>query len=164
MASSASHFRILASRGTLASNRDSLTLLVPRPIPEALDRSLMLRIGPYILRGGGPVYELPLIDLSRRGSYLVFPRGTSLVPGDVFEIVRPLRAGDRCAPGPGTARKAIARVVVISVDEKSRARVRVLSGSVRKGFWAQRVHGDRLAAPSVFYLNVLRFLSILRPH
>ncbi len=174
MESRASQFRVLTSRGPLAGNRDSvptrlrdrpdISLFFSRSPAEASGRSLSLRIGPYILRGGGPVYELPLIDLSRRRSYLMFPRGTPLVPGDIFEIVRPLRARDGCTPGPGKVRKAVARVVVLGVDEKSRARVRVLSGSIRKGFWAERVHEDRLAAPRVFYLNVLRFLSILRPH
>jgi hypothetical protein len=103
----------------------------------------MLRIGRYILRGGGPLYELPVIDVGRKRTSLMFPRGTHLAVGEVFEIVRPIRTRGDFARSPEEPRKVVARVKVIGVEAETRARVDVLHGSVIKGYWAERVEEDR---------------------
>jgi hypothetical protein len=105
----------------------------------------MLRIGRLILRGGGPLYELPVIDLSLNKTSIVFPRGTPLAPGDVFRIVRPLKPGLEFRADPAIPRKVVALVKVTGVEDGTRAVVHVLRGSVRRGFWAERVDEARLA-------------------
>jgi hypothetical protein len=108
-------------------------------------RTGTLRIGRLILRGGGPLYELPVIDVSLRQTSLMFPRGTPLAPGDMFRIVRPLMPGFEFTLDTATPRKVVALVKVIGVEAGTRAIVHVLRGSVRRGFWAERVDENRLA-------------------
>lgn len=105
----------------------------------------MLRIGRLILRGGGPLYEIPVIDVNLNRTSLMFPRGTPLARGDMFRIVRPLKSGLELSPDPATPRKVVALVKVVGVEAESRAIVHVLRGSVQKGFWAERVDEDWLA-------------------
>ncbi len=121
-----------------------------------------MRIGRFILRGGGPLYEIPLIDVSKNGTYLMFPRGLRLVVGEIFEIVRPIRISGDFLRKPERLRRVVARVKVVSVEAESRARVHVLSGSVIKGSWAERPEDDRRAPLLQRFLNVLSFFSIVR--
>jgi hypothetical protein len=68
----------------------------------------------------------------------MFPGGTHIAVGDIFEIVRPIRfAGGFILP-PGGPRKVVARVKVTGLDGERRALVQVLRGSVIRGYWAER--------------------------
>jgi hypothetical protein len=121
-----------------------------------------VRIGRFILRGGGPLYELPLIDVSRKRTCIMFHPGTPLAEGDIFQIVSPIgipRESDRLRERP---RKVVAVVKVIAVEGETRALVRVLRGSVIRGYWAERVDEERIADLLHPALNILSFFSILR--
>jgi hypothetical protein len=122
-----------------------------------------LRIGRFILHGGGPLHELPLIDVSLNRTTLMFPRGARLEEGDIFEIVRPVRITGDCTPRPGRPREVVALVKIIGLDGETRAFVHVLRGSVIRGYWAEKIEEDRLADFLHPSLNVLDFFSILRP-
>jgi hypothetical protein len=104
-----------------------------------------MRIGRFILGGGGPIYEIPLIDVSLKRTCLVFPRGTPLAVGEIFEIVRPIGTGGEFTRRPECPRKVVALVKIIGIEGEARALVHVLAGSVTKGYWAERVEEDRLA-------------------
>jgi hypothetical protein len=155
MESRASQLRIIASRPLLEKGRDPLTkefhvpMNIRRFIPHTLrresGRSRALRIGRFILRGRGPLYELLLIDVSLNRTSIMFPPGTHLGVGEIFEIVRPIRTGDDSPLRPKSPRKVVALVKVIGVGAESRAVVNVLWGSVIKGYWAERVDEDRIA-------------------
>jgi hypothetical protein len=155
MESHASQLRIIASQPLHAKDRDllgkaahdpmSIRPFVRRPLWREPGRSGALRIGRFILRGGGPVYEIPLIDVSVNRTSIMFPPGTDLAVGEIFEIVRPIRVTDDSAWRPESPRKVVALVKVTSVDGESRAVVNVLRGSVIKGYWAERVDERRIA-------------------
>lgn len=155
MESHASQFRIIASRPRSEMNRESLgirsqdpskmRLYVPAPARQESSRSGVLRIGRLILRGGGPHYELSLIDITLTRTSVTFPPGTPLAVGEIFEIVRPIRIhGEFTRPSMGP-RKVVALVKIIGIEQETRALVHVLEGSVRRGFWAERVDENRLA-------------------
>ena len=156
MESRASQVRIVASRPLPRNGMDPVTsdshcppnirLFVPQPPAREHGRSGLLRIGRYILRGGGPLYELPLIDVSKNRTYLMFPRGTLLAVGEIFEIVRPIRPRDDFARWPERPRKVVARVKIIAIERGTEAIVHVLNGSVIKGYWAERVDGNSIEA------------------
>ena len=167
MESRASQLRIIASRPLLEKGRDPLTqeshdpmnirLFVPHTLRRESRRSKVLRIGRFTLRGGGTLYELLLIDVSLNRTSIIFPPGTHLAVGEIFEIVRPIRAGDDSARRPESPRKVVALVKVIGVDAESRAVVKVLRGSVIKGYWAERVDEERIADllyPSLSFPNL----------
>jgi len=156
MESRTSQFRIIASRPLPEGNREPtakeshdpprIRLFVP-PIPRRESgRSRALRIGRFILRGGGPLHELPLIDVSLKRTCLMFPPGTHLAAGEIFEIVRPIRILGDLTRRLQSPRKVVALVKVIGIEGETRALVRVLKGSVIKGYWAERIEEDRIAA------------------
>lgn len=173
MASHASQLRIVASRPLLKRTEGPFATGAPespvvrRFVPHSpryqSGRTRALRIGRFVLRGGGPLHELPLIDVSRERTCLMFPRGTHPAVGDIFEIVRPIRIRDDFARSPGGPRRVVALVKVIGLERETRAFVHVLGGSVIKGYWAEKIEEDRLADFLHPSLNVLDFFSILRP-
>jgi hypothetical protein len=61
----------------------------------------------------------------------MFPPGTHLA-----DLTRRLQS----------PRKVVALVKVIGIEGETRALVRVLKGSVIKGYWAERIEEDRIAA------------------
>ncbi len=132
-------------------------------VPEEAPRSATVRFGRFILRGGGPLFELPLIDVSSRRTALMFPPGTTLACGDEFEIVRPILAGGDCTIRPGRPREVVAAVRILAVEKGTLALVQVLRGSVIKGYWAQRSALKGALSPRDRSLNVPDFFSILHP-
>lgn len=156
MESRASQVHIVASRPLPRNGMDPVTsdshyppnirLFVPQNPGRELGGSRALRIGRYILRGGGPLHELPLIEVSKNRTCLMFQRGTDLAVGQIFEIVRPIRVRDDFARWPERPRKVVARVKIIAIERETLAIVHVLSGSVIKGYWAERVDGTRIEA------------------
>jgi len=98
-----------------------------------------LKIGPFLVGGREPVWELPLIDLNRRGVYITFPEDATPAENDFFRIVRPLRRREDTPHLPGQARRIVAEVKIMSVDGSHRARVQVLRGSIIKGTAAERI-------------------------
>ena len=156
MESRASQVRIVASRplrGNVwdplaedAQNPTSIRLFVPQTPGREHGGSRALRIGRYILRGGGPLHHLPLIEVSKNRTCLMFQRGTRLAVGEIFDIVRPIRIRDDFARWPERPRKVVARVTIIGIERETLAIVHVLSGSVIKGYWAERVDKARIEA------------------
>jgi hypothetical protein len=98
-----------------------------------------LKIGPFLLGGGGPIYDLPLIDVNRHGVYLTFPEGTMPAENEVFSVVRPLGRREDPVLASGQPRRVVAEVRVVRVVGTSRALVHVLRGSVIKGTGAERI-------------------------
>jgi hypothetical protein len=100
-----------------------------------------LKIGPFLLGGIEPIYELPLIDVNRQGVYLTFPEGAALAENQIFRIVRPLRRREDPVFASGHPRRVVAKVKIVRVIEKSRVLVRVLKGSIIKGTGAEKIEG-----------------------
>lgn len=156
MESRAPQLGIITSRPLLEKGRDPLTkefhvpMNIRRFIPHTLrresGRSRGLRIGRFILRGRGPLYELLLIDVNLNRTSIMFPPGTHLGVGEIFEIVRPIRILGDLTRRLQSPRKVVALVKVIGIEGETRALVRVLKGSVIKGYWAERIEEDRIAA------------------
>ena len=149
MESRASQVRIVASRplrGNVwdplaedAQNPTSIRLFVPQTPGREHGGSRALRIGRYILRGGGPLHHLPLIEVSKNRTCLMFQRGTRLAVGVIFDIVRPIRIRDDFARRPAAPLPDSIKALKIDI-------VHVLSGSVIKGYWAERVDKARIEA------------------
>jgi hypothetical protein len=100
-----------------------------------------LKIGRYLLGGRSLIHDLRLIDVNRRGVFLTFPEGAGLTEDEIFFIVRPLTRQRDAVLNPGQPRKIVAEVEVLQVLDRTRARVRVLRGSVIKGIGAERASG-----------------------
>jgi hypothetical protein len=98
-----------------------------------------LKIGPFLLGGGEPIYDLPLIDVNREGVYLTFPEGTAPAENEVFSVVRPLGRREDPVLASGQPRRVVAEVRIASVVRTTRALVHVLRGSVIKGIGAERI-------------------------
>jgi len=81
--------------------------------------------------------------------------------GEIFEIVRPISIRRHFTRRPESPRKVVALVKVVGIDGDPGALVHVLRGSVTKGYWAERVEEDRIAALLYRSLNVLGFFSIV---
>ena len=107
-------------------------------LPSGRSIPFSLRLGPFILGGHEPVYDLLLIDVTRRGVYVTFARGTPLVPGTRFNIVRPIGRHDDPILKPGQPRRIVAEVEIIERGDAGRALVRVLGGSVISGTGAEK--------------------------
>jgi hypothetical protein len=100
-----------------------------------------LKLGPFLAGGNGPIYDLLLIDVTRRGVFITFGREAELAVGSIFCVVRPLGKHDDPVLLPGQLRKIVAEVQIVEVKEGGRALVRVLKGSVIRGTGAERVQG-----------------------
>jgi hypothetical protein len=156
MESRASQVRIVASRTLPGKVRDPLAEDSHNPTNLRLfvrlnpgrdhGGSRALRIGRFILRGGGPFHELPLIEVSRNRTCLMFRQGTHLAVGQIYEIVRPIRIRDDFGRWPVRPRKVVARVKILGIEGETRAIVHVLNGSVIRGYWAERVEMPRIEA------------------
>jgi len=106
-------------------------------IPLGGRTGMALSIGSFLYGGTRPIYDLRLIDVSRHGVYLSFESGATISEGEVFRIVRPLRRRTDAVLRRGEARKVVARVKVLRVEDPSRALVQVLQGSVIRGIGAE---------------------------
>jgi len=99
----------------------------------------MLRMGSVILGGRGELFDLPLIDVSRRGTRIVFPETAGLAPGDLVQIMRPLRLPFSIQVPPAWARSVVALVRVIAIEDQYCALVLVLQGKPIKGIFAEKI-------------------------
>lgn len=126
-------------------NPPNIRLHVPSPVRKEARRPGVLRIGRFILFGGGPQYELSLIEISPARTSMMFPPGTTLATGELFEIVRPIRVRGESVRPSGGPRKVVALVKVVGVQGGNLALVRVLAGLLRRGFWAERLDENRIA-------------------
>jgi len=97
-----------------------------------------LKIGSFLLGGGGPILDLRLIAVNRGGVYLTFPEGAAPAENEVFNIVRPIGRREDPVLAPGEPRKVVAEVRILRVVGTDRALVHVLRGSVIKGIGAER--------------------------
>ncbi len=121
---------VMTHEGSYRWGRDS--------VPSRTRSSVSLRLGPFILGGYKPVYDLLLIDVTLRGVYVTFAAGTPLLPGARFNIVRPLVRRDDPVLESGQPRRIVAEVEIVVVGEAGRTLVRVLRGSVIGGTGAEQ--------------------------
>jgi len=98
----------------------------------------MVRFGPFILGENGPLYELPLIELTREGTYITFSEGGDPSQGDLFSIISPVGNREGLPLTRGALRKVVAVVKILRIEGERRALVEVLRGSVAKGSYAER--------------------------
>ena len=99
----------------------------------------MVRVGSVIIGGKGELLELPLIDVSRRRSRIGVPPGTALAPGDLLQLVRPLRLPFSVSIPPTWARSVVALVRILAMEDQCCALVIVLKGSPIKGIFAEKI-------------------------
>jgi len=105
-----------------------------------------VKIGPFLVGGSGPIHNLPLIDVTRKGLYLTFPEEARPAENEVFRVVRPLGRRADAVLASGRPRKIVAAVKILRVEETTRALVKVLWGSVIKGMGAERIT-DQYTSP-----------------
>ena len=98
-----------------------------------------LKIGPFLLGGSGPIHNLSLIDVNRRGVYLTFSERTLLAENEVYRVVRPLTRRTDSTLASGQPRRIVAEVQVVKVVGRTSVQVQVLRGSVTSGMGAERV-------------------------
>jgi hypothetical protein len=100
-----------------------------------------MKIGPFLLGGKEPIYDLSLIDVSRTGVYLTFPEGAAPARDEVYRVVRPIKRHVDDKLAAGMPRLIVAEVMVTRLMENTRVLVRVLRGSVIKGTGVERIQG-----------------------
>ena len=100
---------------------------------------IRVTIGPFMIGGNGPIYDLPLIELKRDGRvYLTFPEGTRPNVGDVYRIVRPVGFYGDDYSSFGRPRKTAAKVKILGASGGTRAEVQILKGSIIRGMSAEK--------------------------
>lgn len=101
----------------------------------------MMRFGPWVVGKNGPLYELPLIELKREGTYITFSEGAEPSAGELFRIEYPIGIPEGMPSRGGALRKVVAVVKILKIESGRRALVSVLSGSVARGRCAERASG-----------------------
>ncbi len=82
-----------------------------------------------------------MVELTRNGVYLTFPRDALVCAGDTFRLLYPVQLPGALRQWCRHPNRIAAIVEVTAIDAGARAKVDVLYGSVARGVWAEKLIG-----------------------